>query len=848
MKQKLLLLLVLFAFGLNAQTIYVKQNATGTGDGSSWANAYTSLDVALTAAASSTTASIWVAAGTYKSASAAAEYSFLLTSGNSMYGGFAGTETALNQRNIAANPTILSGDILGDDTPGNFTANRTDNAKHVLIVFVQSTNTLSIVDGFSIRNGQTLSGATNPDESRRGAGILTIAKITVRNCEFSANSAESGAGFCAFDAFADGSTIENCVFNANNATEDGICYFRNIPTGSVLNTTFSNNKTKRGCLYLLAATNITVDGCIFDRNLTKGTTASPNFGSGMFTWQSTFTLSNSTFRNNRADNGGGIYIDGRDGGDIATIHNVLFENDTTGNLGGGLYSFQATMDMKNVTFRNNYAVNAAGMFANGSEFDSSINMDSCTFEGNVVTSYGGSGFYASRANYTLTNSKFLNNVAPSAAAAIYHTDNVKFNVKSCLFEGNKAPFAGAIANFGVGCVGTFDACTFRANQATSGGGAVINGFKSDVTYKDCHFDANLGNYGAAIFTQNDTTRLTITGCLFENNVAAGTSGNGGAILVNTNIATKITNTTFANNQGSTGGAISANGDSLIIIDKCIFHDNIATTQGAAVNFNHVNAEITNTLFAKNLNTGTGAGGAISSNASDNELSKVKAVNCTFADNFAAIGAGIAQWESALGNSELHLLNCLLQNLDGGENYSIEDGAPDVFTLGGNQSNDASLDAYLTGTNDLNSTTNTFQNPDANNYAHTIDSPASDGGVAAGAPADDIIGIPRYSTPDVGYREVKVTVGVHNVNVEVLSLQCVPNPASDLTVINLNNNRNGQVQIAVWNQMGQLVAKYTAEKSGNEFSFPMNVSQLAAGTYSVQVQVGNVLHEGAFAKF
>ena len=39
---------------------------------------------------------------------------------------------------------------------------------------------------------------------------------------------------------------------------------------------------------------------------------------------------------------------------------------------------------------------------------------------------------------------------------------------------------------------------------------------------------------------------------------------------------------------------------------------------------------------------TGAGGAIISNAADSEFSSVTAVNCTFADNLGAIGAGIAR--------------------------------------------------------------------------------------------------------------------------------------------------------------------------------------------------------------
>ncbi|HWZ86999.1 MAG TPA: hypothetical protein VN032_12405, partial [Thermoanaerobaculia bacterium] len=97
-----------------AGVIFVNGAATGANNGSSWANAYVSLQSGLTAAGSSD--EIWVAAATYKpTATIDRTISFALKNGVGVYGGFNGTETQRSQRNPAVNVTILSGDI---GTPG----------------------------------------------------------------------------------------------------------------------------------------------------------------------------------------------------------------------------------------------------------------------------------------------------------------------------------------------------------------------------------------------------------------------------------------------------------------------------------------------------------------------------------------------------------------------------------------------------------------------------------------------------------------------------------------------------------------------------------------------------------
>ena len=168
-----------------AAVIYVNAAAAGArSDGTSWANAYTSLQSALTAAVSSD--EIWVVAGTYRPTGTTSRgISFAPQERSSGSRRLSGTETAREQRNPAANVTILSGDI---GAPGN----SSDNSYHV--VTADSTVTASaVLDGFKITGGYA-NGAT-PDD--RGAGLLgSDASPTVAHCVFTGNGAsKSRRGF-----------------------------------------------------------------------------------------------------------------------------------------------------------------------------------------------------------------------------------------------------------------------------------------------------------------------------------------------------------------------------------------------------------------------------------------------------------------------------------------------------------------------------------------------------------------------------------------------------------------------------------------------------------------------------
>ena len=102
-------------------TIYVNKNATGSNDGLTWQDAFTDLRTACEAAAglpADVPKEIWIAAGTY-TPGPNTDYYFPIAPNTSYIGGFGGWENFKSQRNKAAYPVVISGDIAKGSMPSN---------------------------------------------------------------------------------------------------------------------------------------------------------------------------------------------------------------------------------------------------------------------------------------------------------------------------------------------------------------------------------------------------------------------------------------------------------------------------------------------------------------------------------------------------------------------------------------------------------------------------------------------------------------------------------------------------------------------------------------------------------
>ncbi|MBN1124500.1 MAG: DUF1080 domain-containing protein [Sedimentisphaerales bacterium] len=227
-------------------TLFVDADAVGTNDGSSWANAFPSLQNALTAAEARNTDSnnnnnvdhIWVAEGTYKPDQGTnqtandPEATFELLSNVAIYGGFDGSEAVLGDRDVSENITILSGEI-------NTTAVE-DNSYHVVTSNVGVTG--AILDGFTIRDGY----ANGPSiKFSNGGGLFCDQSApTVRNCIFTDNTSVGryyGYGGAVYSLQAQNTIIANCTFDGNTAKKGGAIFHYRCEDVTIINCVFTDN-------------------------------------------------------------------------------------------------------------------------------------------------------------------------------------------------------------------------------------------------------------------------------------------------------------------------------------------------------------------------------------------------------------------------------------------------------------------------------------------------------------------------------------------------------------------------------------------------------------------------------
>ncbi len=246
-----------------AQTIhYVDDDAAPGGDGLLWPTAYDTLPPALTAAQPGD--QIWVAAGTYVG-------NFTLAIGVEMYGGFAGTETLLDQRDWVANETILDGNQTGSVVTGTISATETTR-----------------IDGFTITRGSA---------GDYGGGLrLSSSSPTIANNTITGNTAVFNGGGLYLSGSS--STIVNNTIVNNGAGGFGGGIHVNVSVAATIanNTIMNNNASDGGGLSARSSSPTIVNNTI------TGNTATA-YGGGLYLDDASATIANTIV----AFNSSGVY-------------------------------------------------------------------------------------------------------------------------------------------------------------------------------------------------------------------------------------------------------------------------------------------------------------------------------------------------------------------------------------------------------------------------------------------------------------------------------------------------------------------------------------------------------------
>ncbi len=699
-------------------SFYVKLNATGSNNGSSWANAYTSLTNALYYAIPKDT--IRVAAGTYKPGTSQIN-TFAIKDSMIVLGGYPNTGNPTDaQRNFSTYQTILSGEI-GGPTPN-------DNIYNV--VTIQDVTPSTVIDGFIIEKGYANYFNPDPDLSPGGGLKLKNAPVTLNNCVFRNNYGANGGS--AISAISSDLLARNCIFiNNGNPSDLSVILNKKYSQPVYINCVFFGNN---GTIIMNDSSSIVMRNCTLAKNATGySTTLGPvtirgvnhsviNIGNSIFYANGLNSIDDSTdisldastatvgntitqvfntgnnpslqnanpkFRDTSnfigADN---LYYTGDDG---LTLTNPCSPAINAGSNSAaigintdirglprifgpatdlGAYEVQtAFLSKPAVLYVNKFAAgnNSGTTWANAfTDLQSALAVCSDTIKVAAGT------YYPSQSNLTATflleNHRVMLGGYPASGNPI---DAQRDYVANPTILSANLPAAGG-SHGGVIIKGRWNDNTSvtdgfilrdvdinpTVNLYNSASAAVYLIHHASPVFRNCVMQNNRGYKGAALNTYDFSSPLFYN-CTFKNN-GGNTTFYGGAVSNYTNSAPSFLKCSFKDNfiiytnYSELNGGAMYNDLANPTIDSCTFTGNIAQEKGGAV-------------FNVNNSTAVISNSFFQDNVSNifgsdvyNEHSSATITNCVFTDSLTALTNSPTRYGAAvanIGNSTVNIIGC-----------------------------------------------------------------------------------------------------------------------------------------------------------------------------------------------
>lgn len=260
--------------------------------------------------------------------------SIVVRQGVQLVGGFSGNPDNPCQRDVMEFPTILSGDILGDDFDGN-----TSDNVYTVVWGEKSEIGMGSVElkGAVELNGVVVSGGMSNHEqwpSWQSGGGLYIDSFVFANivdCRFQSNYAKYVGG-AIFAKKQSGYAIVRSTFE-NNHSQSGGAIFNDEETEKqdqrdIVNSMFINNIADfyGGAIFNESHSMVAITGTVFVGNIAKGD-SNYHFGLGGAIHSSApdrVTVTNCTFWDNQAVRGSALYNNGP--GMINIFNSIVWGN------------------------------------------------------------------------------------------------------------------------------------------------------------------------------------------------------------------------------------------------------------------------------------------------------------------------------------------------------------------------------------------------------------------------------------------------------------------------------------------------------------------------------------------
>lgn len=465
-------------------------------------------------------------------------------------------------------------------------------------------------------------------------GNNSQAKLDIFDSDFIGNTAVTNGG-AIYSTFYDSETVKNSVyindtdFTSNSAKNGGAIYVEGLmdlgggkASMKVVDADFERNTATEmgGAVY--NASNLTLTDVDFKFN-TANTLGGAIYSSGKLDLDKVNFVSNSVIE----EDGGALYITG---GQENNITNSTFRDNHADNYSGGAILLQnGVLNIDNTTFVGNTAMESGAIFTYSSQ-PNTLNITNSVFDSNMALSAG-----AVQAMYqaNISDTVFKNNIATTnadGAGALFVGAVGKAVLDNVTFENNRADYrGGAISTRSADLGNNKDAkldvlnSKFIGNKAGTTGGAFDNYLYSSVAddtavyFEKVEFSANSAALGGAVYNHGaedrggNTASTHINGATFTGNIATDAGGavyneaKGALMLSGTNTFSGNTANGVANDIYNDGALTIASGETML--DGGITGNGaLDIKSGATLNMNYASIEqdtinIDGTLMASLLN-------------------------------------------------------------------------------------------------------------------------------------------------------------------------------------------------------------------------------------------------------